>query len=42
MPAALRLVDAGSFRLRFGADSATLDYPVDGRAGALALTRQAF
>jgi hypothetical protein len=38
----LQTTDAGSFRLQFNADAATLDYVVDGRSGTLSLSRQPF
>lgn len=39
---AFRSIDAGTFRLRFANDGATLDYAIDGRNGTLELTRQPF
>ena len=35
-------LDVGSYRLRFSGDTATFEYNVEGRAGALALTRTPF
>jgi len=34
--------EAGTFRLRFGADTATFDYTVDGRSGSIPLSRIPF
>lgn len=39
---ALRVTDAGTFRVRFGSAGATFDYTIDGRAGTLPLSRQSF
>lgn len=39
---AFRTTDVGSFRLRFVGEGATLDYTIDGRAGTMPLSRQAF
>jgi hypothetical protein len=39
---ALQLLDAGSFKVRFAGDNASLDYVIDGHAGSLALSRQPF
>ena len=41
-PAAFRVADVGSYRLRFSAGAATFEYSVDGRGGTLALQRQLF
>ena len=39
---ALKPVDVGSFKFRFGSAGTTFDYVIDGRAGAIALERQGF
>ena len=41
-PARLQVFDAGTFRLRFSGDTATLDYDVEGRSGTLLLEREPF
>ncbi len=40
--AALRLTDAGSFKMRFTADNASFEYLIDGKAGSLPFRRQPF
>ncbi|MGZ5097687.1 MAG: hypothetical protein ACXWBK_06370 [Usitatibacter sp.] len=37
-----KTTDAGSFRIRFAGDGATLEYTIDGRSGTIALSRNAF
>jgi len=39
---AFRTTDVGTFRFRFGGDSATFDYTIDGRSGTMPLSRQPF
>jgi hypothetical protein len=41
-PAALRLADVGTFRMRFAGDNATFEYSIEGKSGAMSLTRQPF
>ncbi len=38
----VQVLDVGSFRLRFQADTATMDYVIEGRPGTLLLARQPF
>jgi hypothetical protein len=40
--AKLQVMDAGSYRLKFGGDGATFTYSIDGHDGTLALSRQPF
>lgn len=40
--AALRVHDAGAYRLRFNGEAATFDFNVEGHGGTLSLTRQFF
>ena len=39
---ALKVIDVGAFRYRFGIEGATFDYIIDGKSGTMALTRQPF
>ncbi len=41
-PSLLHATDVGPYRLRFGGDTATLDYTIEGRTGTLSLSRQPF
>ena len=41
-PSRLQVIDVGSFRFRFSADAASVDYVIDGRSGTLPLTHQPF
>lgn len=41
-PALFKPVDVGAYRLRFAGEAATFEYTIDGRAGALPLTRTPF
>jgi hypothetical protein len=41
-PAAFKLEDLGTFRMRFAGDNATFDYVIEGRSGTLPLARQPF
>ena len=40
--AALKVVDVGAFRYRFGAEGASFDYIIDGKSGTMGLVRQPF
>jgi hypothetical protein len=39
---AVRVIDVGTYRIKFTGDNATFDYVIDGRSGSMPLTRQAF
>jgi hypothetical protein len=41
-PAAFRLADVGTFRMRFAGDNVTFDYVIEGRSGTMPLVRQPF
>ena len=41
-PSRLQVIDVGSFRFRFSADAASVDYVIDGRSGTLPLSHQPF
>jgi hypothetical protein len=40
--AALKVLDVGGFRYRFGPEGATFDYIIDGKSGTMGLVRQPF
>jgi hypothetical protein len=41
-PAAFKLTDLGTFRMRFAGDNATFDYLIEGKGGTISLARQPF
>lgn len=41
-PAAFKLSDVGTFRIRFAGDNATFDYVIEGKSGTMPLSRQPF
>jgi hypothetical protein len=41
-PAAFKLADVGTFRMRFAGDNATFDYVIEGSSGTMPLARQPF
>jgi hypothetical protein len=41
-PSKLRVIDAGTYRIQFGADGAMLQYNVDGHTGTMPLAREVF